>query len=217
MNKIKVAIAVCAIGSFVGANAYAINIMGENDFGQESNQVYHEIGSDTKYASNGYGPIGSYNKHKSSNREKSSNNYWRSSFSVPKTGPANGKGTVVFDPNNLHWAAYDPSGNLVSSGRASGGRSFCEDIGRGCKTPVGHFKVSHKGPAECYSKTYPIGEGGAYMPHCMFFQGGYAIHGSYHVPNYNASHGCIRVQPEAATWLYNNFVKPGTAVVVKSY
>jgi lipoprotein-anchoring transpeptidase ErfK/SrfK len=51
----------------------------------------------------------------------------------------------------------------------------------------------------------------------MFFHGGYAIHGSYQVPGYNASHGCIRVHPSDAEWLSDNFVRYGTKVVVKPY
>ena len=55
------------------------------------------------------------------------------------------------------------------------------------------------------------------MPYCMFFHGGYALHGSYEVPNYNASHGCLRVVPSAAAWLSRNFVKVGTAIIVRPY
>ena len=52
---------------------------------------------------------------------------------------------------------------------------------------------------------------------CMFFSKYYAVHGSYEVPNYNASHGCIRVTPADAKWLYYNFIEIGTPVVVKPY
>lgn len=55
------------------------------------------------------------------------------------------------------------------------------------------------------------------MPYCMFFRGNYAIHGSPDVPNYNASHGCIRVLPSAARWLSRNFIRIGTTVIVRSY
>ncbi|MCB1827469.1 MAG: L,D-transpeptidase, partial [Coxiellaceae bacterium] len=37
------------------------------------------------------------------------------------------------------------------------------------------------------------------------------------VPNYNASHGCVRVKPNAAKWLRYNFMTIGTRVVVTSY
>lgn len=55
------------------------------------------------------------------------------------------------------------------------------------------------------------------MPYCMFFTQYYGVHGSYDVPNYNASHGCIRVPVKDAKWLYNNFIDIGTPVVVKPY
>lgn len=131
--------------------------------------------------------------------------------------PAPGRKTFIFDPNILSWAAYDADGSLVKTGRASGGRSYCPDIHRGCKTPIGTFAVQSKGGPGCISSKFPIGKGGAPMPYCMYFHGGYAIHGSYEVPNHNASHGCIRVHPEDAEWLSYNFIQPGTKVIVKSY
>jgi L,D-transpeptidase catalytic domain len=124
--------------------------------------------------------------------------------------------TFVFDPQSLRWFAYY-NGDLISTGRASGGRHYCSDIRRPCKTPVGIFRVSHKGGPECKSSKYPIGRGNAPMPWCMFFHGGFAIHGSWQVPNYNASHGCIRVPPSDARWLNQRFISSGTKVIVKGY
>lgn len=135
----------------------------------------------------------------------------------PLHRPATGNRVFVFDPQSTAWAAYDANGNRVKTGRASGGASWCSDIGRSCKTVTGQFSVKSKGGADCVSSKYPVGEGGAKMPHCMFFHRGYAIHGSYSVPDYNASHGCIRVTPSAAAWLNNNFITPGTTVIVKPY
>jgi L,D-transpeptidase catalytic domain len=42
------------------------------------------------------------------------------------------------------------------------------------------------------------------MPHSIFFNGGYAIHGSYEVSHLGrpASHGCIRLSPQNATTLF---------------
>ena len=42
------------------------------------------------------------------------------------------------------------------------------------------------------------------MPHSIFFNGGYAIHGSYEIGRLGtpASHGCIRLHPNNATVLY---------------
>lgn len=136
----------------------------------------------------------------------------------PAKRQATGKKVFIFDPKATAWAAYDAQGNRVKTGRASGGKDYCEDIGRGCRTVTGTFRVySEKGP-NCKSSKYPIEtNGGAKMPYCMHFHGGYSIHAAYEVPNYNASHGCIRVLPSAAKWLSDNFVDVGTTVIVKPY
>lgn len=128
-----------------------------------------------------------------------------------------GNRAVVFSPRGHYWAAYDPNGKLVNSGRASGGKDYCPDIGRRCHTPSGVYRVYSKGGADCYSRKFPVGSGGAPMPYCMFFHGGYALHGSYQVPDYNASHGCVRLPPSDARWLSHNFVQYGTTVIVHSY
>lgn len=142
----------------------------------------------------------------------------RGAWHFPKTRPATGKKVFIFDPKATAWAAYDASGHLVKTGSASGGKAFCEDVGRPCRTVTGKFRVYSKKGEDCRSSKYPIEtNGGAKMPYCMHFHGGYSIHGAYEVPNYNASHGCIRVLPSAARWLSHNFVDVGTTVIVKSY
>ncbi|STX29302.1 enhanced entry protein EnhA [Legionella beliardensis] len=136
----------------------------------------------------------------------------------PAQREATGRKVFIYDPKVTAWAAYDANGVRVKTGRGSGGKDFCEDIGRGCRTITGTFRVySKKGP-ECTSSLYPVEtNGGAKMPYCMHFSGGYSIHGAYEVPDYNASHGCIRVLPSAAQWLNENFIDIGTTVVVKPY
>lgn len=124
--------------------------------------------------------------------------------------------TFIFNPRNLSWKAVK-DGKVVRSGKAIGGSKYCKDIGRSCRTPSGTYHVFSKGGAGCRSSRYPIGKGGAKMPYCMFFSTNYAVHGSYEMPNYNASHGCIRVSPDAARWLNNNFMHIGSTVVVKPY
>jgi hypothetical protein len=51
-----------------------------------------------------------------------------------------------------------------------------------------------------YSRKYDMSP----MPHSIFFDGGYAIHGSYEVSHLGrpASHGCIRLSPGHAATLY---------------
>jgi lipoprotein-anchoring transpeptidase ErfK/SrfK len=40
----------------------------------------------------------------------------------------------------------------------------------------------------------------------MYFHNGFALHGSYEVPGYNASHGCVRIFVNDAKWLNQDFV-----------
>lgn len=141
----------------------------------------------------------------------------RPDFYFTENRPATGKNVFIFDPSQYAWAAYDANGQLVRTGIASGGRDYCSDIDSACRTPSGVYQVYRKGSSDCESSKFPIGEGGAPMPYCMFFKGGFAVHGSYDVPAHNASHGCVRVTPNDAAWLSQNFMKIGTTVIVRSY
>lgn len=123
----------------------------------------------------------------------------------------------VYNPKTLRWKAINSEGDVVRSGHGSGGRSYCPDTKRSCHTPTGTFHVIGKRGAECKSSRYPVGKGGAPMPYCMYFSKYYAVHGSYEIPHHNASHGCIRIPPNDARWLYHNFMKVGTTVEVKPY
>ena len=125
--------------------------------------------------------------------------------------------TFIFNPKTLTWKALNDRGEVVRVGKGSGGRRYCSDIRRGCRTPSGIYRIISKGSSGCRSSRYPVGKGGAPMPYCMFFSKYYAIHGSYDVPNYNASHGCVRVTPASASWLSRNFIRVGTKVVIQSY
>lgn len=69
----------------------------------------------------------------------------------------------------------------------------------GYKTPVGMYqpyllKTMH------YSSKYD----NAPMPNSIFFHGGYAIHATYDVKHLGrpASHGCVRLSPQNAKWLF---------------
>lgn len=125
--------------------------------------------------------------------------------------------TFIFSPRSLSWKAINASGKVVRTGKGSGGRGYCPDIHRSCRTPTGTYSIISKGGASCKSSRFPVGKGGAPMPYCMFFSKYYAVHGSYDVPNHNASHGCVRIDPSEAKWLSNNFMHVGTKVVIKSY
>lgn len=138
------------------------------------------------------------------------------SLGYSKSAFAGYKNAFVFNPKTLSWVAIS-NGKVIRSGKASGGSHYCRDVRRSCRTPTGVYSIISKGGPGCKSSRYPLGRGGAKMPYCMFFSKYYAIHGSYDLPNYNASHGCIRVRPSDAKWLSQNFIRIGTTVVVKSY
>ncbi len=136
----------------------------------------------------------------------------------PKQISVSGEKTFVFDPKASAWAAYDATGMRIMTGSASGGKDFCEDAGKPCRTVTGVFHVYNKRGIECKSGEYPVETfGGAKMPYCMYFFQGYTIHAAYEVPSYNASHGCVRVLPSAAKWLNEQFITIGTKSVVLSY
>jgi len=65
----------------------------------------------------------------------------------------------------------------------------------GWRTPTGTFWIQRKLP---YWRESPLGL--LYKP--AYFYGGYAIHGSYSVPAYPASHGCVRVSVFTMDVLY---------------
>jgi lipoprotein-anchoring transpeptidase ErfK/SrfK len=136
----------------------------------------------------------------------------------PEKRPATGRKVFIYDPKATAWAAYDAQGNRLKTGSASGGKDFCEDIGEPCHTVTGTFSIQDKGGEDCKSSKFPIEtHGGAKMPYCMHFHGGYSIHAAYEVPDYNASHGCVRVLPSAAKWLNEDFANIGTTVIIKPY
>lgn len=136
---------------------------------------------------------------------------------MPQQIASTGKKTIVVDPSVHAWGAYDTNGQLVRSGIATSGGSWCPDIGRSCRTKVGTFHIQSLGSESCKSHIYPLPHGGARMPYCMFFNGGQGLHGSYDVVDANVSHGCVRVQPDEAEWIRYNFASIGTRLVVRPY
>lgn len=123
----------------------------------------------------------------------------------PANSEATGTRYIEVSLSKLAFGAYDESGVLQYWGPISSARGYCPDLHHGCHTPTGVFAVYGKGGAGCVSSKFPIGRGGAPMPYCMYFHGGFALHGSYDVAGYNASHGCIRMYIEDAKWLNRTF------------
>ncbi len=90
-------------------------------------------------------------------------------------------------------------------------RTFHCSTGRaGYRTPKGTFTVYAK---ERHAISYKYGN--TPMPFTLWFHSaGYGIHASTSVPNYPASHGCVRLKYEDAKWLFNQ-VLVGTPVIIK--
>ncbi len=133
---------------------------------------------------------------------------------LPKQIDPPGEKIIIVSIHNLAFGAYDGDGTLELWGPISAGRGYCPDLGHGCHTALGKFSIYQKEGAGCVSSKFPIGKGGAPMPYCMFFHGGYALHGSYEVPGYNASHGCVRMFVNDAKWLNQEFTSDGSNVTV---
>ncbi|MHB1947641.1 MAG: L,D-transpeptidase [Gammaproteobacteria bacterium] len=134
----------------------------------------------------------------------------------PKTIDPPGEKTIFVSIHNLAFGAYDSDGTLLYWGPISSAKGYCPDIGHGCHTPTGKFKIQYKEDESCVSTKFPVGRGGAPMPYCMYFHGGFALHGSYEVPGYNDSHGCVRMFVNDARWLNEEFTddEPHARVVI---
>ena len=127
---------------------------------------------------------------------------------------ATGKKLVVVNLGLQAFAAYDKEGNLVHWGPISGGRDWCDDVNRPCRTATGSHRIIRKQGAGCESSKYPIEtNGGAPMPWCMHYYRGFALHGA-NLPGFHASHGCVRLFHNDAKWLNRHFIKIGTRVIV---
>lgn len=129
----------------------------------------------------------------------------------PRYIDAPGEKTLYVSQKDLAWGAYDTDGELVWWGPISSGKNYCGDVGQACNTPSGEFRMIRKQGIECTSSKFPIEtNGGAPMPFCMHFFRGFAFHGSYNVPGYRDSHGCVRLFIEDARWLNREFISTGS-------
>jgi lipoprotein-anchoring transpeptidase ErfK/SrfK len=140
-----------------------------------------------------------------------------SASSLPKQITPPGEKMVLVDPIEHAWGAYDANGVLLRSGLASAGADWCKDMGEECHTVTGSYRIRSLGSASCVSPSFPMPNGGAPMPYCMYFTEYQALHGSYEVVNGNISHGCVRMHVNDAKWLRFHFVQIGTLVVIESY
>lgn len=138
-------------------------------------------------------------------------------FAIAEKIPPPGEKVIIVNPRIHQWGAYSADGKLLRSGTATAGSGWCRDLGRPCRTKSGHFRIYSLGSFGCKSSKFPRPRGGAPMPYCMFFNGGQALHGSYEVVRGNVSHGCVRVNVDAARWLRFEFARVGTKVIIKPY
>jgi len=118
---------------------------------------------------------------------------------------AEAKKQIVVDLSKQEAFAYE-NGRLVFSGWVSTGKP-------GHRTPTGYFRVLEKDIDHVSSK-YPRPNGGAKMHYALRINNyGIAMHLGY-VPNYPASHGCIRMQNGFAQKMYH-WANVGTPVLIK--
>ncbi|MBE9213186.1 L,D-transpeptidase [Plectonema cf. radiosum LEGE 06105] len=84
---------------------------------------------------------------------------------------------------------------------------------RSTPTPIGVFNIYTK-----LKQTRMKGDGYDIpdVPHTMYYQGGYGIHGAYWHNNFGTpvSHGCVNLAPNQAKKLFN-WASVGTTVVVQ--
>lgn len=132
----------------------------------------------------------------------------------PKQINPPGKKVIFVSIEKLAFGAYGEQGDLQYWGPVSTARGYCPDLHHNCHTILGEFTIYRKQGAHCVSTKFPIGRGGAPMPYCMYFHGGFALHGSYNVPGYNDSHGCVRLLINDAKWLNEEFTKVPSEVSV---
>ena len=87
---------------------------------------------------------------------------------------------------------------------------------KGYNTPRGIFQPYHMTKMH-YSRKYD----NAPMPNSIFFLDGYAIHATEDLKRLGrpASHGCIRLHPQNAKWLYrivSEYGKENTTIIIQN-
>lgn len=144
---------------------------------------------------------------------------------LPQHIRAQGEKLIVVNPNDHVWGAYRADGKLIRWGIATAGAGRCRDVSGSCRTSAGEYRIYSLGGVNCISHKFPVPDGGAPMPYCMYFNGSQALHGSSEVEFQNISHGCIRIHIDDAKWLRFHFVEGplasnhyrGTKIIIKPY
>jgi len=207
----------------------SINVYAEEEFAfvtpdeyQSDNQSYQDESSSrasTAYIQEEFRGSGDNYSSRTRFRDRGPEAYPRDDYypAMPAQIAAGAEKVIVVNPRIHAWGAYSSKGQLIRSGMATAGGRWCSDIGRSCKTAAGTFRIKSLGSGDCFSKIYPVGEGGAPMPYCMFFNGGQGLHGSGQVVPTNISHGCVRLHESDARWIRYHFATVGTKVIIKPY
>jgi len=109
---------------------------------------------------------------------------------------------------------FDEQGlNRVIAVSTGSNRKYCEiskksgeRVCGAARTPRGKFRIQWR-----ISGWRESDLGKLFNP--LYFDGGFAIHGSPSVPSYNVSHGCVRMSIETSIWFYDT-IKNGTPVIL---
>ena len=126
----------------------------------------------------------------------------------PPLVPSGGATRVEVDvPRQVLFLYIGDTLNRILPVSTGSGQHYCEkgDCGTAV-TPSGSYRVFLKRLGLDVS---PLGQ--LYNP--LYFNGGIAIHGEPAVPNYPASHGCVRIPMNSSLWFFNT-VSYGTPVYV---
>jgi lipoprotein-anchoring transpeptidase ErfK/SrfK len=123
-------------------------------------------------------------------------------------GPRNGSSKhIEVDVSRQILFAVGGNGSLQIINVSTGSGRKYDSPGGGtavADTPRGDFKIQRRIDG---IRIAPLGK--MYRP--MYFQGGFAIHGSSNVPGYPASHGCIRTTNPDQDFLFGTYSR-GTPV-----
>lgn len=121
-----------------------------------------------------------------------------------RAGSGSGRIRVVVDKSTQRMAVYQGGRNLYNWSVSTGKK------GHGTPTGTWSVKRMHK---EYYSRKY----NNAPMPYSMFYNGGFAVHGTYATKQLGrpASKGCVRLAPGNAATLFALVRRHGGTVKVK--
>jgi len=208
---------------------FSINAYSYNDESASSSQEYFGDATDPAYTQ--YTGDNTFPTEYAQQSDESSTSYYaapprhhrshhhaeRNYSGLPGHISPPGEKVIIVDPNVHSWGAYSADGILLRSGLASAGSKWCRDLGRPCRTRSGTFRIHSLGDSDCVSSKFPLGEGGAPMPYCMYFNGAQGLHGSNELAEANISHGCVRMSVSSARWLRYNFAHIGTKVIIRPY